>query len=172
VGCVRMVASASMTATSDVVDEYGDRAAVCTQWLRRFGDMESFEGTIATVRCFEDNVLVKQRVAEQGEGRVLVIDGGGSMRVALLGDMVAGAARDHGWAGLVVNGCVRDVAALREMPIGIRARGAIPRASGKRGAGEIEVPVTFGDVTFTPGAMLYSDADGIVVVTEPQTSKG
>ncbi len=161
---MRMVASASMTATSDVVDEHGDRAAVCTLWLRRFGGAPAFEGTIATVRCFEDNVLVKERVKEPGEGRVLVIDGAGSRRVALLGDMVAGAARDNGWAGMVVNGCVRDVEALRALPIGIRALGSNPRPSGKAGVGEVEVPVTFGDVTFTPGAMLYSDADGIVVI--------
>jgi regulator of ribonuclease activity A len=153
-----------MTATSDVLDEHGDGAAVCTLWLRRFGGASAFEGPISTVRCFEDNVVLKQRVSQPGDGRVLVVDGGGSRRVALLGDAVASLAVENGWAGLVVNGCVRDVDALRELPIGIRALGSTPRPSGKEGAGEVEVPVTFGDVTFTPGAMLYGDADGIVVV--------
>ena len=160
-----MVASASMTATSDVVDRYGDRVAVCALWLRRFGGAPSFEGPVSTVRCFEDNVLLKRRVSEPGEGRVLVVDGGGSRRVALLGDTVAGLAVTNGWAGVVVNGCVRDAEALAELPIGIRALGTTPRPSAKDGAGEIDVQVTFGDVTFTPGAMLFSDADGIVVVS-------
>jgi regulator of ribonuclease activity A len=153
-----------MTATSDVIDRYGDRAVVCSLWLRRFGGAPSFEGAVSTLRCFEDNVLLKRRVSEPGEGRVLVVDGGGSKRVALLGDVVAGLAVENGWAGIVVNGCVRDVEALGALPIGIRALGTTPRPSGKAGAGELDVPVTFGDVTFTPGATLYSDADGIVVI--------
>ena len=160
----RMVASASMTATSDVVDRYGDRAAVCATEFRQFGGVTAFEGVMSTVRCFEDNVLVKRRASESGDGRVLVVDGGGSTRIALLGDMVASLARDHGWEGLVVNGCVRDVAALRELPIGIKALGSTPLPSGKQGDGEIDVSVTFGDVVFTPGSLLYSDDDGIVIV--------
>ena len=159
-----MVASAQMTATSDVVDQQGDRAAVCATAFRQFGGVAAFEGVISTVRCFEDNVLLKQRVSEPGDGRVLVVDGGGSMRIALLGDMVAGLARDNGWAGLVVNGCVRDVAALRDLPIGIKALGSTPLPSGKKGDGELDVPVAFGDVTFTPGSMLFSDDDGIVLL--------
>lgn len=159
-----MVASASMTATSDIVDQYGDRAAVCAVAFRRFGGLESFEGEISTVRCFEDNVLLKRQVSEPGRGRVLVVDGGGSMRVALMGDMIAGMAVTNGWAGLVLNACVRDVAALRELNLGIKALGPTPLPSAKTGAGELDVPVTFGDVTFTPGAMLFSDDDGIVVV--------
>jgi regulator of ribonuclease activity A len=154
-----------MTATSDVVDEYGDRVAVCAVAFRRFGGVAAFEGVISTVRCFEDNVLVKQRVSEPGDGRVLVVDGGGSMRVALVGDMIAGLAVTNGWAGLVLNACVRDVAALRELNLGIKALGSTPRPSGKAGDGEIDVAVTFGDITFTPGAMLFSDDDGIVVLT-------
>ena len=153
-----------MRATSDVVDEYGDRAAVCGVAFRQFGGVASFEGPISTVRCFEDNVLVKQRVSEPGLGRVLVVDGGGSMRIALVGDMVAGLAAANGWAGLVLNACVRDVALLRELPLGIKALGSTPLPSAKTGAGELDAPVTFGDITFTPGAMLVSDDDGIVVV--------
>ena len=108
--------------------------------------------------------MLKARVAEPGEGRVLVVDGGGSLRVALLGDMVAGLAAANGWAGLVIHGCVRDVAVLRHLPIGIKALGSNPRPSGKAGAGEIDVPVEFGGITFRPGAMLTSDDDGIVVL--------
>jgi regulator of ribonuclease activity A len=152
-----------VTSTADLLDEHPD-AAVCTIAFRQFGGVASFEGEIATVRCFEDNVLVKQRVAEPGAGRVLVIDAGGSLRVALVGDSVAGLARENGWAGLILHGCVRDSAALRELAIGIKALGTHPKPSSKNGAGEIDVPVTFGDVTFTPGARVASDDDGIVTL--------
>lgn len=155
-----------MTSTADLLDEHGERAAVCALALRHFGRVHVFEGEIATVRCFEDNVLVKQRVSEPGHGRVLVVDGGGSLRVALLGDNLAGLAVANGWAGLVIHGCVRDVSALGELDVGINALGSNPRPSGKHGDGEIDVPVTFGGVTFAPGAMLYSDEDGIVVVDD------
>jgi regulator of ribonuclease activity A len=153
-----------MRATSDVVDEHGDRAAVCGVAFRQFGGIASFEGPISTVRCFEDNVLVKQCVSEPGLGRVLVVDGGGSMRIALVGDMVAGLAAANGWAGLVLNACVRDVALLRALPLGIKALGSTPLPSAKTGAGELDTSVTFGDITFIPGAMLFSDDDGIVIV--------
>jgi regulator of ribonuclease activity A len=115
------------------------------------------------VRCFEDNVLVKQRVSEPGDGRVLVVDGGGSFRCALVGDNVAGLALENGWAGLVLNACVRDVDALARLELGIKAIGTCPRPSGKTGEGEVDVPVSFGNATFTPGAMLHADADGVVV---------
>ncbi|HEY2936007.1 MAG TPA: ribonuclease E activity regulator RraA [Gaiellaceae bacterium] len=153
-----------MPATADLLDEYGDRAAVCELRLRQFGGVRSFSGEISTVRCHEDNVLVKRQVSEPGNGRVLVVDGGGSVRVALLGDMMAGLARDNGWAGLVIHGAVRDVAALRKLELGIKALGSNPRPSGKAGFGEIDAPVAFGGVTFRPGATLCSDDDGIVVV--------
>jgi regulator of ribonuclease activity A len=145
-----------MTATADVYDEHRGRAAVCELQLRQFGAVRAFEGKIGAVRCHEDNVLLKQRVAEPGEGRVLVVDGGGSLRCALLGDNVATLARDNGWAGVVVHGCVRDVAALAELRLGIKALGSNPRPGGKDGTGELDVPVTFGGVTFRPGALLYS----------------
>jgi len=152
-----------VTATADLLDEHPD-AAVCTLTFRQFGGLASFDGEIATVRCFEDNVLVKQRVAEPGAGRVLVVDAGGSLRVALVGDSVAGLARDNGWTGLIIHGCVRDSAALRELAIGIKALGTHPKPSSKSGDGELDVPVTFGGVTFTPGARIASDDDGIVVL--------
>jgi regulator of ribonuclease activity A len=154
----RLVAS-----TADLLDAYGDRAAVCETVFRQFGRVRAFAGEIATVRCYEDNVLVKQRVGEPGKGRVLVVDGGGSLRCALVGDNVAGIALESGWAGLLINGCVRDSAALAELDLGVTALGTHPRASGKLGAGELDVPVTIGDVTFRPGARVTSDDDGVVV---------
>ena len=153
-----------MTSTSDLWDEHRDNASVCELQFRQFGGIAAFSGVIATVRCHEDNVLVKQRVAEPGNGRVLVVDGGGSLRCALVGDNVAGLALENGWAGLVINGCVRDVEALAQLQIGIKALGTNPRPSLKNGNGKIEVPVGFGGATFTPGALLYSDADGIIVL--------
>ena len=131
------------------------RSSACCE-LAQFGGLTAFAGPVATVRCFEDNVLVKGRVAEPGEGRVLVIDGGGSFRVALLGDMIAGLAAANGWAGIVLNGCVRDVAVLRHLPIGIKALGTCPRPSGKEGAGDVDVPVELGGITIHPGARLVA----------------
>jgi regulator of ribonuclease activity A len=153
-----------VTSTSDLWDAHADRAIVCELQLRQFGGVTAFSGEIATVRCLEDNVLVKQRVAEPGNGRVLVVDGGGSLRCALVGDNVAGLALENGWAGLVINGCVRDVEALGRLAIGVKALGSNPRPSGKVGTGELDVPVSFGGATFTPGATLHSDADGILVL--------
>ncbi len=156
-----------MTATSDVLDEHGDRATVCAIALRQFGCVRVFEGPISTVRCDEDNVLVRRCLSESGDGHVLVVDGGGSQRVALAGEVVASLARDNGWVGLVINGCVRDVSALRDLDLGIKAIGSTPRPSGKTGLGEIDVPVTFGGVTFRPGDMLFSDDDGVVTLHQP-----
>ncbi len=153
-----------MTSTADILDTHPGDARVCELVLLQFGGLGSFAGTVSTVRCFEDNAVVKRHVGEPGGGRVLVVDGGGSLRVALIGDMVAGLAAENGWAGIIVHGCVRDVAALRSLDVGIKALGTNPRPSGKSGAGEVDVPVEFGGVTFRPGAMLYSDDDGVVVI--------
>ena len=150
--------------TANLLDAHGDDAAVCETPLRHFGAVHSFSGEIATVRCFEDNVLVKRAVSEPGNGRVLVVDGGGSTRCALLGDSIAALALENGWAGVVINGYVRDAAALAGLPLGVAALGAHPRASGKSGDGEVDVPVSFGGVTFTPGALIASDDDGLVVI--------
>jgi len=149
--------------TSDLFDAHPD-AASCETQLRQFGAVRSFAGRISTVRCHEDNVLLRARVSEPGDGRILVVDGGGSFACALLGDNIAELALANGWAGLVVNGCVRDVAALAELSIGIKALGTNPRPSGKQGAGDTDVPVTFGGAEFTPGAMLHADDDGVIVL--------
>jgi regulator of ribonuclease activity A len=148
--------------TADVLDAHPD-AQVCLTQFRSFG-VRSFQGRIATVRCFEDNVVLKATVSTPGDGRVLVVDGGGSVRCAVVGDNIATIALDNGWAGLVLNACVRDSVALDELAIGLKAIGTNPRPSAKSGAGETDVPVTFGEATFTPGAMLYADDDGVVVI--------
>ena len=153
-----------MTPTADILDTHDSDAAVCELDLRQFGGVRAFEGPIATVRCLDDNRLLKQRLAEPGDRRVLVIDGGGSLYRALLGDQVAELARASGWAGLVVNGAVRDVVGLLQIDVGIKAIGTSPRKPAKTGDGELDIPVTFGGVTFRPGAMLYSDDDGVVVL--------
>ena len=152
-----------MTSTADLLDEHPE-AAVCDLPLRQFGGVASFEGRVATVRCFEDNVLLRRLVSRPGDGRVLVVDGGGSARVALVGDNIASLALGNGWAGLVLNACVRDSATLRTLEIGVKALGTHPKPSAKDGDGEVDVPVTFGGVTFTPGARLVSDDDGVVVL--------
>jgi regulator of ribonuclease activity A len=152
-----------MTATADVVDEHGDQAAVCLIQFRSFG-RPVFSGRVATIRCHEDNVLVRSRAGEPGDGRVLVVDAGGSLNCALVGSSIAQLALDSGWAGIVLNGCVRDSTALDEVGLGVKALGTNPRASRKEGAGAVDVPVSFGSVTFGPGALLYADGDGVVVL--------
>lgn len=151
-----------MTSTADLLDERPD-AQVCLLQLRSFG-ARTFSGRVATVRCDEDNVLLRRLVEQAGEGRVLVVDGGGSLRCALLGDNIARIARDNGWAGIVINGCVRDSVALDELGLGVKALGTNPRPSGKEGAGETDVPVSFGGVTFAPGSVVHADEDGVVVL--------
>jgi len=152
------------SATADLYDEHGDNLQSCDTQFRQYGGVRSFGGVVVTIKSFEDNVLIKEAVQEPGEGRVLVVDGGGSLHVALLGDHMAQFALDHGWAGLIVNGAVRDVAILAALPIGVKALGSNPRKSTKHRIGERDVPVQFGGVTFTPGATVYSDDDGIVVL--------
>lgn len=149
--------------TADLVDELGERAQSCDVQLRQCGGRRMFDGPIATVRCHQDNALLKQVLSEPGQGRVLVIDGGGSLHCALVGDVIAGMAVDNGWSGLVVHGVVRDSVALAQLPLGVKALGTNPRKSTKTGAGERDVEVSFGSVTFRPGAHLYSDDDGVVV---------
>jgi regulator of ribonuclease activity A len=153
-----------MQATTDLMDEHEDSAQSCEIQFRQFGAVRAFAGAISTVRCDEDNVLLRQQLSEPGRGRVLVVDGGGSLRRALMGDAIAGLAYDSGWSGVVIWGAVRDVGALADVELGIKALGSNPRRSSKTGGGEIDVPVTFGGVTFAPGATLVSDDDGIVVL--------
>lgn len=150
-------------ATADLVDEIGDAVRSCDLQFTQYGAQSSFAGTVRTVRCFQDNALLKSVLSEPGDGAVLVIDGDGSLHTALVGDLIAELGRSNGWAGIIVNGAVRDAATLRTMDIGIKALGTNPRKSSKTGAGERDVDVAFGGVTFVPGETVYSDDDGIVV---------
>jgi regulator of ribonuclease activity A len=151
--------------TADLYDELGDRAQSCALQLRSFGGRAAFEGTITTVRCHEDNVLLRAAVGRPGRGHVLVVDGGGSLEAALMGDVIAAAAVEHGWEGVVIHGAVRDTRALAGLDLGVKALGANPRKSRKEGAGEVDVQVAFGGASFTPGQHLVSDEDGILVFT-------
>ena len=150
--------------TADLYDEHGEHLGSCELQLRQFGAHRTFSGPAVTVRCHEDNALLKSIVSTRGNGSVLVVDGGGSVHCALMGDMIAQIAVDNGWAGVVIHGAVRDTALLAGMPIGIKALGSNPRKSSKTGAGERDVPVSFGGTTFSPGDQVFSDDDGIGVL--------
>jgi len=151
-------------ATADLVDIYGDELASVAVPFRSFGGRTRFSGPIVTVKCFEDNALLKQKLAQEEapEGKVLVVDGGGSHRSALVGDVIAGIAVERGWAGLIIHGVVRDSVALGALPIGIKALGTNPAKSSKTGAGQADIAVDIAGVTFRPGSWVYCDEDGIV----------
>ena len=153
-------------ATADLVDEIGPDVRSCDTQFIQFGGHARFSGPITTVKCFQDNALLKSILGTPGDGGVLVVDGDASVHTALVGDLIAGLGVENGWNGLVLNGAVRDSAIIKTLEIGCKALGANPRKSGKSGAGERDVPVTFGGVEFTPGHILYSDDDGIVVREE------
>jgi regulator of ribonuclease activity A len=147
-----------------LVDDIGPDVRSCDTQFRQLGGRPEFAGRVSTVRCFEDNALLKSVLSAAGHGGVLVIDGGGSLHAALVGDVIAELARGNGWAGLVVHGAVRDAATLRTLDIGIKALGTNPRKSAKTGSGERDVTVEFGGISFTVGETVYSDDDGLVVV--------
>lgn len=134
-----------------------------------YGGVTRFSGPAATVRCFEDNSRVKEAVESPGEGRVLVVDGGSSVRFALVGGNLAEAAARNGWAGIVVDGVVRDAAELKAAKVGVRALGLMPRRCVKRGEGQRDVPVSMAGVTVRPGNWIYADEDGIVVAQRKLT---
>jgi regulator of ribonuclease activity A len=149
--------------TPDLCDEFSQHVHVAAPVFHDWGGVRSFAGMIETVRVFEDNSLVRQVLETAGEGRVLVVDGGGSVRCALLGGRLAALAQENGWSGVVVHGCVRDSAELADIAVGIKALHAVPMKSGKTETGERGIPVSFAGVTFAPGAYLYADRDGILV---------
>ena len=155
--------------TPDLCDAYPDLVRVMEPMLANFGGRESFGGQIVTVKCHEDNSKVKALAAASGTGKVMVVDGGGSMRRALLGDMIADTAVDNGWEGIIIYGCVRDVDALALLDLGVQALGSIPLKTDKRDLGDVDVPVTFGGVTFIPGEYVYADNNGVIVTAEPLT---
>ncbi|MDX1458576.1 MAG: ribonuclease E activity regulator RraA [Marinobacter sp.] len=152
--------------TPDLCDDYPE-VQVVEPGFRNFGGVDAFGGEVVTVKCFEDNSVVKEQVGLPGNGRVMVVDGGGSKRNALLGDMLAEKAASNGWAGLIIYGCIRDVDVIGQTKLGVQALGTHPRKTDKRGIGDLNVPVTFGGVTFKPGQYVYADNNGIVVSEKP-----
>ena len=153
--------------TADLVDERGDELLSCDVQFRQYGARQRFSGRVRTVSCRHDNALVKRVLAEPGEGGVLVVDGGGSLHTALVGDLIAASAVASGWSGLIVHGAVRDSVALGQLDLGVKALGTNPRKSAKAGEGTLDTPVEFGGVVFVPGAYLYSDEDGVLVTPGP-----
>jgi len=147
----------------DICDDFPNDISVLEPLFADFGKKRRFSGVIVTIKCFEDNSLVRDLVRSEGGGRVIVVDGGGSLRHALLGDLLAAKAAENGWAGLVINGCVRDVEILENIDLGIRALNCHPVKTEKRGEGQLNIPVRFAGVRFSPGSFLYADANGIVL---------
>lgn len=150
-------------ATADLCDEHSDKVSIVTPMFMAFGGRNAFSGQIRTLKVFEDNALVRQTLSTPGNGNVLVVDGGGSMRCALVGDQLALLAQQNNWPGVIVYGCVRDSIPMKTMDVGIRALNTHPLRSARKGLGDLDIPVVFGGVKFTPGHWLYADADGIVV---------
>jgi regulator of ribonuclease activity A len=155
-------------ATADLYDERGDALDSLSLQLQDLGGVLAFDGPIRTVRCQAadgtlDNALVKATLASPGDGAVLVIDGGGSLASALVGDVIAASAVDNGWAGIIVHGAIRDRAAIRMLPLGVKALGSNPRKSAKNGVGEVDVEVVIDGVRFAPGLHVWADSDGVLV---------
>ena len=160
----------SMTpSTPDLCDQFGDLLQVAEPRFRDYGGTAAFAGAIETLKVFEDNALVRRVLESPGRGRVLVVDGDGSLRCALVGGRLAALAADNDWRGVVVHGAVRDAAELAAAPTGIKALALSPRKSGKAGTGVQGAPVSFAGVTFMPGHFLWADADGIVVAERDLT---
>jgi regulator of ribonuclease activity A len=149
--------------TADLCDQFAAAVQVAEPLFRDYGGIKTFGGPIITVKVFEDNTLVRTLLETEGQGRVLVVDGGGSLRCALVGDRLAQLAGDNGWAGLVVNGCIRDSVEIAQIAVGLKALNTHPQKSRKGGSGEQNTPVQFAGVIFTPGHYLYADPDGLIV---------
>jgi regulator of ribonuclease activity A len=149
--------------TSDLCDACDD-ALPCALPFRGWGQRRAFAGNIRTLRVHEDIALMRDLVSSDGQGQVLVIDGGGSMQRAVFGDVMAAVASRNGWAGLIIHGAIRDGAEIDAMDIGVKALGTVPKRGQRAGAGDVDVPVTFGGVTFTPGARVVADEDGVIVL--------
>ena len=157
-------------ATCDLFDRFKDAARFLLPGFRDFGAVTRFSGPVVTVKCVEDNSRVKELLATPGNGQVLVVDGAGSLRCALMGDMIAASAVKNGWAGVVIWGAVRDVAALATLPLGIKALAAMPRASTRRDQGIIDVPVELPGALVNPRDVLIADEDGIALLTAEQAA--
>lgn len=157
--------------TPDLCDQFeaelGKTVRVVAPMFQRYGSRTAFSGRISTLKLFEDNSLVREALGQPGQGKVLVVDGGGSMRCALVGDQLAILAKKNGWEGIVVYGCIRDSGDINQLDIGVRALNTHPQKSIKKGVGDVDIAVTFGGVTFNPGEYLYADEDGVLVSSQP-----
>lgn len=153
--------------TAEICDDLHPNAASCDTQFRNYGGRTEFAGRLVTVRCIEDNALVKEILNSPGEGRVLLVDAQANMHCAMVGDQIAAAAVKNGWAGVIVNGCIRDSAEIATLDIAVKALGTNPRKSAKTGIGARDIEIALGGVTFTPGHVAYGDADGIVVHPDP-----
>jgi regulator of ribonuclease activity A len=149
--------------TADVCDDFPDSVEVAEPILRQYGGRKRFHGTTVTIKVHDDNVLVRNALETKGDGRVLIVDGGGTMRCALLGDRLGALAADNGWAGVIVNGCIRDSAEMAKLAVGVMALATCPRKSHKRGDGDTGSSVSFAGVTIRPSAYVYADEDGLLV---------
>lgn len=152
-----------MFTTADLWDEHETVLSCVDPIFNHFGSKKVFSGKIRTIKLFEDNSLVRKQLESDGKGKVLVIDGGASLRCALIGDQLAELAIQNNWEGIIVNGCIRDSEVINSMNIGIKALNTSPVKSVKRSRGEIDIPVKFGSITFLPEHYVYADADGILV---------
>lgn len=153
--------------TPDLCDAYPELVQAVEPMFSNFGGRDSFGGQIVTIKCHEDNSRVKEQVALEGQGKVLVVDGGGSLRCALLGDQLAEQAAKNGWEGLLLYGCIRDVDVIAQIDLGVQALASHPKKTEKRGIGDLDVPVTFAGVTFRPGDWLYADNNGVIISPSP-----
>jgi regulator of ribonuclease activity A len=149
--------------TNDLYDELEEQLAVMPPMYHNYGGKRCFRGEVETVRCFEDNSRVKEAMASPGKGRVLVVDGGGSLHCALIGDLIAESAINHGWAGILVHGCCRDVHELQRMNFGVRALASTPRKSVRKGIGEVGIELNIDGILIKPGMWLYADETGVVI---------
>lgn len=156
-----------MLSTPDICDANEGLVRVLDPIFNDYGKHLSFFGQAVTIKCFEDNSIVKELVATPGEGRVIVMDGGGSMRRAILGDMLAEKAANNGWAGLIINGCIRDVDEIGDTPIGVKALNVHPMKTEKRGLGDLNVPVQMAGQVIEPGQWVYADRNGVVLSDNP-----
>jgi regulator of ribonuclease activity A len=152
--------------TPDLADAHPEQVVALELQMQSYGRRPQFYGPVVTVKCFEDNSRVKELVNTPGAGRVLVVDGGGSLRRALLGDLLAGAAVSNGWSGLIINGAIRDVSVINQLDIGVKALGVVPLKTNRNGEGQAHLPVAFGNVRFTGQHFIYADANGVLVSTQ------
>ncbi len=153
--------------TTDLYDEHLETLQVAAPIFRDFGGRVRFHGRIVTLKALEDNTYLKAVFETDGRGKILVVDSAGSMRCAMMGDMMAALGASNGWEGVVINGCIRDSADVARVDIGVKALGTIPRKTVKRNQGVCDIPLRFADVQFNPGSYLYADEDGIVLSDTP-----